>query len=348
MSSPSPSTGLWRSEADLAARLAELAKTGLPLPEGLKALAEEVPRRLRRPLRQLAECIVRGDDLGAAVYRLHALPEPLGVMLLSGISQGRLPEVLEEYARLEGIQTELRRQIRFSLAYPTLLMAFLTVLSFFLCYFVTLKFRGIFFDFQVELPPLTLFVLCASRWLPWIFAGVTLALFLLPLTLSGMIFVRGLAPIVYRIPIFGPLWTTLKMSQLTSWMRIFLTGGAPLPQALRLTAAGLNDGYYSPACRRIAADIEQGRPLSGAALARLPTTLIPILEWGERTNALPEAFSVASEMYDGRARLRSSLVESVLSPLFLVMFLVFVGTWILGLFLPLISLISSLSGGGHH
>jgi type IV pilus assembly protein PilC len=348
MSSPPSPTGLWHSEADLAARLAELAKTGLPLPEGLEALAEEVPRRLRRPLRELAGRLRRGDALAEALHGLAALPGPLAALLQSGIAQGRLPEVLEEYSRLEGIQAEMNRQIRLSLAYPTLLMALLTALSFILCYFITGQFEKIFLEFGVALPPITLFILYTSRWLPWVFAGVALALFLIPISLSGLIAVRYLAVIVYRLPVFGPLWTTLKMSQLTSWMKIFLTGGVPLPQALRLTAAGLRDGYYSPACRRIAAEIEQGRPLGGAAQARLPATLIPILQWGEQTGALPEAFDAAADMYEGRARLRSNLVESVLSPLFLILFLVFVGTWILGMFMPLICLITSLSGGSHH
>jgi type IV pilus assembly protein PilC len=347
MSSPPSTAGLWRSDADLAARLAELAKTGLPLPEGLEALAEEVPRRLRRPLRELAARIRRGDNLADALHGLAALPVPLAALLQSGIAQGRLPEVLEEYSRLEGIQSEIQRQIRLSLAYPTLLMALLTLLSFVLCYFVTLQFRGIFYEFGVDLPPITNFIFFVSRWLPWVFAGVTLALFLLPILLSGLILVRYLAVIVYHFPMFGPLWTTLKMAQLTSWMKMYLSGGLPLPEALRLTAAELQDGYYAPACRRIAADIEQGRPLGGAALNRLPPTLIPILQWGEQTSALPEAFDAAAEMYEGRARLRSKLVESVLPPLFLIFFLMFTIMWMMGMFMPLVSLIWSLSGGSH-
>ena len=72
---------------------------------------------------------------------------------------------------------------------------------------------------------------------------------------------------------------------------------------------------------------------------------------GEATrefNALrDEAFAAAAELYQDRAQFRSSLVESLLSPLFLILFLIFAGTWILGMFMPLICLITSLSGGGH-
>ncbi|MBN2580412.1 MAG: type II secretion system F family protein [Pirellulales bacterium] len=346
MSTPAPTSGLWRSEADLAARLAELAKTGLPLPEGLKALAEEVPRRLRQPLRHLADCILRGEGVWDAVQGLSALPAPLGVMLQAGIAQGRLPEVLEQYARLERIQTEIQRRIRFSLAYPTLLMLLMTGLSFFINYFIVMQFRELYRGFGVHLPDITLFVFYTSRYLPWLFTAVTLTMIAIPLLIGGLRRVRSVAAVVYWLPIFGPLLTTLKMSQLTYWMKMFLEGGVPLPRALHFTAAGLHDGYFSPACRRIAAEVEQGRPLGDAAVRKLPATMIPILEWGQRTNALPEAFAAAAEMYESRAQLRGTLVESILSPLFLVLFLVIVTTWILGLLLPMISLITSLSSGG--
>jgi type II secretory pathway component PulF len=129
-------------------------------------------------------------------------------------------------------------------------------------------------------------------------------------------------------------------------MKLFLAHGVPLPQALRFTATGLHEGYYSPACLRMAAEVEQGQSLSAAAFPGLPPTLAPMLEWGERTNALPEAFRAAAEAYEGRAELRGAMVESLITPIFLITFLILACTWILGLLLPMISLIQSLTGGG--
>ena len=58
--------------AELAARVSELTKAGLPLGEGLRALADEVPRRrLRRVLRTLADRLDAGMDLAEAI-------DPLG------------------------------------------------------------------------------------------------------------------------------------------------------------------------------------------------------------------------------------------------------------------------------
>ena len=54
--------------AELAARVAELTKAGLPLGEGLRALADELPgRRLRRVLRTLADRLDAGMDLAEAI-----------------------------------------------------------------------------------------------------------------------------------------------------------------------------------------------------------------------------------------------------------------------------------------
>ena len=54
--------------AELAARIGELTKAGMPLGEGLRAVAGELPgRRLRRAVRRLADRFDAGDDMAAAM-----------------------------------------------------------------------------------------------------------------------------------------------------------------------------------------------------------------------------------------------------------------------------------------
>ena len=57
------------------------------------------------------------------------LPVHLRGLMLAGVRSGRLAEVLEEYVDLQHSQAELRRRVWIALAYPFVLLLFMTVLT---------------------------------------------------------------------------------------------------------------------------------------------------------------------------------------------------------------------------
>ncbi len=68
-----------------------------------------------------------------------------------------------------------------------------------------------------------------------------------------------------------------------------------------------------------------------------------MVAWGETTSNLPEAFRAAAELYEGRMGIQSTLLEVLALPIVLLLIIGFVGTVIIALFLPLISLIHNLT-----
>ena len=111
--------------ADLAARVAELSKAGLPLGEGLRGLAaESSSRRLSRVLHSMADDLDAGADLAAAIdSQGRRLPPHLRGLILAGLRTGRLAEALEEYVDLHRSESDLRHRLWAALAYPLLLLA---------------------------------------------------------------------------------------------------------------------------------------------------------------------------------------------------------------------------------
>jgi type II secretory pathway component PulF len=68
-----------------------------------------------------------------------------------------------------------------------------------------------------------------------------------------------------------------------------------------------------------------------------------MIQWGQRAPALPDAFRAAAEMFEGRVRAHGTLLETMLLPTVFLAVLVFVGFFVIALFLPLISLIQKLT-----
>lgn len=198
---------------EFAARVAELTKAGLPLGAGLRALAEELPgRRLPRMLRDVARRLDAGDDLLKALESQGAaLPAHLRGLMLAGMRSGRLPEVLEEYVDLQHGQAELRRRVGAALAYPFILLLFMTALTAFAGLYLVDEFAKIFRDFGTQLPVLTQFIVHEARPIMWFFVSLVGLSIAIPFVLWTAPAAARPWPVVYHLPMVGPLlrWSHL-------------------------------------------------------------------------------------------------------------------------------------------
>jgi type II secretory pathway component PulF len=332
---------------EFAARVAELTKAGLPLGAGLQALADELPgRRLPRMLRDVARRLDAGDDLLAVLESQGArLPAHLRGLMLAGMRTGRLAEVLEEYVDLQYGQAELRRRVAAALAYPFLLLLFLTALSAFAGLYIVDEFAKIFRDFGTQLPFMTEVIIWEARPIMWFFVALSGLATIIPLLLWIAPAAGWLWPVVYRLPMVGPLLRWSHLAQFARLMGLLLEQQVPLPDALRVTAVGLQNGNLARGCRRAAEDTERGRPLDESLAARrqFPASLIPVIQWGQRAAAVPDAFRAAAEMFDGRSRAQGTLLETMALPIMFLAIVICVGVFVTAMFLPLIQLIQRLS-----
>jgi type II secretory pathway component PulF len=124
-------------------------------------------------------------------------------------------------------------------------------------------------------------------------------------------------------------------------LRVLLEQHVPLPDALRLTAAGVSDANVAEVSRTLADGTAAGQPLSDllAATSRMPALMVPLVRWGEQTDRLPEALAAIGETAEGRVRLGTAMLVTVFPPVAFV----FLGAAVLGLMavicLPLYSVI---------
>jgi type II secretory pathway component PulF len=151
--------------------------------------------------------------------------------------------------------------------------------------------------------------------------------------------------IAHRLPILGPLWLWGGMVDVCRLLALLLRTGIPLPDALRMTAAGLSSSELAQACRRLSKHVELGHSLADsiAVTAPLPDTLGPVAQWGEARSALPDALEAAAEMYEGRVQMQLAFVRLFLPPC---VFLFAGGVIVLSLlaiFAPMFILLESLS-----
>jgi len=347
-SEPDPHGRLSASEAtEVAAHLAELTKAGLPLSDGLRALADESGGgRLGSALYCLADRLDAGVELGAALdEQSEALPPHLRALLASSLRTGRLPEALEEFVDMQRARAELRRRIWLAVAYPLLLLAMLVGLMFLTKFVILDVFASVFREFDATLPELTNLVLRVWSPLTWCGAALLAAIVATPFLVLFAAHCSWPWSIIYRIPFFGPMLRFQHLSEFARLMGLLLEQQIPMPVALRLCADGLSGRRLADHCLAVADEVERGRAVNESLAERsaFPPSLAAVLHWGQHASALPEAFRRVAEMYSMRTQPQAAILEAILLPTMFLIIVASVGTTIVALALPLLSLFQTLS-----
>ena len=346
-----PASQGWRltdgEAAEVGSQIAQLAKAGLPLAGGLRATAEEVRRgRVARAMRQLADQLEAGMSLeGALESQGKRFPAHIRGMILAGVKTGRLPEALEEFVAVEQGRSELRRRVWLAAAYPCIALGMVLALFLLFCLYFAPQFRQILDEFQAQLP-------FATEALFWVSGpGLPVVIGLPALIVVGFVcifLVRGAAGarrVLYAVPFIGPVWRWAGLCNLSRLMALLLGQQVPLPEALRLTAAGLREADLSEACRGAADRVERGYSLSDCVrdFWQFPPSLGPLVEWSERTSNPAAAFRAGAQMFETRTGVCVTLLQTVLPPTVFLFILgsVFFAVW--GILGPLVMLIQHLS-----
>ncbi len=343
--------GLKGAEAlELSRHMGDLANAGVPLGKGLAALSQELPNgRLAAAMREIASAVEAGQTLEQAVStdRL-GLPGNLRGLAIAGARTGRLGDVLAQLSGYAGVGDEIRRTLRLKLMYPILLLLGTFSIFTFISIVVVAQFELIYKDFHIPLPALTQLMLLVSAIfraaaIPalWLGSAILVAWLIVRYSVSRKVR-RSLAS---RIPIAGAVWRTISLSEFCHVLGLLLESRMPLPEALPLAGQAVDNTTYDHASLSMAREIQAGGTLARAMNARtlFPVGLPRLIAWGEQQLTLPEVLHMAASMYESQARAQASVLASVVGAVCAVA--VFMQILIIpALFIPLITLISRLSG----
>jgi type II secretory pathway component PulF len=335
--------------------IAGMARAGLPLDQGLAALAREMGRgRLQRVTEQLAKDLQAGHPLPEALARQGGRVPPFYASLVAaGIRTGRVSEVLATLTVYTRAVADLRSTILGALFYPAVVLAVALALFCLICFLLLPQYEQFFNDFKLQLPTVTQMVLAFGRH-PMLYVGMpllgTLSLLLvvrwtLRATESGR---RLWVRLVYAIPLVGTLLRAARLAAFTELLAILVDHALPLPEAFRLAGDASSDPNMAEGARRIEQDLREGLPLGQVLRDRgvVPELVAWMTGVGELRGTLGPTLHQVAEMYRRQAEMRAALLRNVLPPILIIMTAgVVVGLFVFAVILPMIQLIQGLSGG---
>ncbi|MBN1492059.1 MAG: type II secretion system F family protein [Phycisphaerae bacterium] len=333
-------------------QLASLASAGMALDAGLEQLARDVSSpRLRGLIQDIAGEVRRGEPLEQAVARHEArMPVLYSRVIRAGVASGQLSATLlslNQHLRLMG---ETRRLLWETLSYPAIvLLLAMGVISFFFIAIVPM-FQEIFADFGVRLPVVTLLLIDAGKIYPFLLTSFAITVVLLILVWQALRFtLRGRLLrewVVSHVPIVGRVYRASLISRFVRSVATCVRSGITLPEALRLAGGVTGSPGLARDAEYVAAAAEAGNSILDATqvCAWIPGIFGYTVQVALGREALPAALAQLSTTYEARATHTQAMLRAALLPTLVV---ILGGTLFFGIaamFLPLVSLVNSVSG----
>src|SRR6202030_3427927 len=333
-------------------QLATLIDSGLPLLRGLNVLAkQERDTVLRNTINKLADGVQGGSTFSESLAQHPLIFNHLYVnMVKAGEVGGVLELVLRRLAEFQEKAQKIKNKVVAAMVYPIIVMTMAIAIMTFLLVFIVPKFEAIFHDMLGDkpLPAITLFVIGVSNFVKnhgLVLLGLLIAVMatykLIARTRTGRSIIDRFK---LRVPLFGDLIRKTAISRFSRTLGTLVTSGVPILQALNITRETAGNAVIAKAISHVHDSLREGesmvQPLE--ASRAFPPMVISMIEVGEETGQLPEMLLKIAEVYDDEVDNSVAALTSMLEPIMIVFLALVVGTIVIALFMPLISIISGL------
>jgi type IV pilus assembly protein PilC len=333
-------------------QLATLIDSGLPLLRGLNVLAkQERDTVLRNTINKLADGVQGGSTFSESLAQHPLIFNHLYVnMVKAGEVGGVLELVLRRLAEFQEKAQKIKNKVVAAMVYPIIVMTMAIAIMAFLLVFIVPKFEAIFHDMLGDkpLPAITLFVIGVSNFVKnhgLVLLGLLIAAVaaykLIARTRAGRSIIDRFK---LRVPLFGDLIRKTAISRFSRTLGTLVTSGVPILQALNITRETAGNMVIAGAISQVHDSVKEGesivQPLE--ASGAFPPMAISMIDVGEETGQLPEMLLKIADVYDDETDNSVAALTSMLEPIMIVFLALVVGTIVIALFMPLISIISGL------
>ncbi len=336
-------------------QLATLVNAGLPLMRGLDVLKRQMkdPQMLEA-LTGISDTIASGGTFSEALTAYPKIFDNLYVnMVKAGEAGGVLEVVLARLAEFAEKSEKIKNKVKGAMIYPIVVLIAAVGITAFLLVTVIPKFKQVFADMMsgAELPAVTQFVIDASEFVQHN-GLLILSVFIAFSVIKKMIGKTQKGAYLYdvislKMPVTGTLVQRTAVSRLTRTLGTLLSSGVPILQALVIVRDTAGNRVVAKAIQNVHDAVKEGegmtQPLSQCWV--FPPMVVSMVEVGEETGALADMLTRVADTYDDEVDNAVAGMTAAIEPALIIFLAVIVGTIVVAMFLPMIKIISSVSGG---
>ncbi|MBI5768957.1 MAG: type II secretion system F family protein [Verrucomicrobia bacterium] len=334
-------------------QLATLVKAGMPILRSLEVLArQEKKPAFKAIVEDVADTIRSGGNFSDGLSAHDKVFDRLYVnMVKAGEAGGVLDTVLERVAVFMEKAQKISGKVKSAMVYPVIIICVAFMIVGVLMVFVIPKFQEIFTGLLKgkSLPALTQTLMDISGFIKNHFfvaaGGIVVGVVAFNLFKKTRLGARILDWLLIHMPVFGELFLKAAIARFTRTFGTLLASGVPILQALIITRDTSGNVHVANAINVVHDRVKEGdnvaKPLESTHI--FPGMVTSMIEVGEETGALPDMLIRIADTYDDEVDNAVAGLTSIIEPIMIVFMAVIVGTIVVALFLPMVSIIQNLS-----
>ena len=332
-------------------QLATLINAGVPLVQALTIMQRQLEHKgLQNVVKKVRTDVEAGTPLSEAIAKYPKVFNRLYINLVrAGETSGTLDSVLERISDFQEKDLALRGKIKGAMTYPVIVLIFAVLITYVLLTTVVPQFGGILQQLGGDLPLITRVLMAVSDFLR--------TKVLLLVVIVGLLVVayqqyyktkqgrHNIDEIKLKIPVFG---TLLRRTAIASFARTFgllISSGVNIIESLEITKGTANNAIVEDTIENAKNVVMVGEQMSGSLAASpvFPPMVVSMIAIGEETGALDTMLAKVADFYDREVEEAVDGLTAAIEPIMIVFLGGIVGVIVAGMFLPMFSIINTLS-----
>ena len=341
-------------------QLSTLQDAGLPLLRSIQILEAQLkPCKLKNTLLSVGEDIEGGMSLSEAFAKHPKVFNRLYTkMVLAGEAGGVLDVILQRLSEFMEKAQRLKGKVVGAMIYPIAVLSVALIIVMGIMYFIIPKFQDIFLDFGFELPALTMWLIHFSSWVAgnnpgqavpgvvWVLLSPIALIILFKLLRKTK---PGRAAIdwsLLKFPVFGTLIRKTVIARFTRTLGTLISAGVPILEAILITRDTCGNWVYERALNKVHDSIREGETFAGPLRETkvCDALVVNMIDVGEETGDLDSMLNKIADNFDEEVDVAISGLVKLIEPFMVILLGGMVGTIVLAMFLPMVSMIQNLNG----
>jgi type IV pilus assembly protein PilC len=334
---------------DFYTEISLLIKAGITLKDALELIGNSQKKKANKLLlEEISKAIVSGLSLSEAIRKKKQFTEYEYFSLKIGEETGTLKLVTEQLGAFFARKNEQKRNLVSALTYPSIILTTATLVVAFMLYYVVPMFQDIFEQQNVDLPPITEFIISTSQFIKsygWLFLIVIVGIVFSRTFFNKKKWFKKLKDkLILKIPFIGDFVKTVYLSQFTQAIALLTSAKVPVVNSIQLVKQMIDFYPLQNALEAVEQNILQGFSLSQSLGQHklFEDKMIALVKVAEETNQNEFIFERLNTQYNTQVQQKSKLLSTVLEPFIILIVGVLVGVILIAMYLPMFKLSSVL------
>ncbi len=332
-------------------QLSTYIKTGIPLTDGVRVLAEQDKRRKYKSLyKSIIFELTTGQTFSEALRRQgNAFPALLINMIKSSEMIGEVEKTLDDMADYYQEQEDTKKAIIGAMAYPTVVMVFAIGIVIFMLTYIVPKFVEVYKSMNAPINSITQICLNLSAFLQnnyLIIIGVVVGFNVLFIYLYKRVkaFRIMIQRLLMHIPIVGKLIVAKELNLFSRTFASLQKNNVLLTDSIDILAKITNNEIYRDLMLRTINNLIKGNKMSDTFSNHwaIPEIASFMIQTGESTGELAEMLDKVADYYQKEQRNTVGSIKTFIEPVMIISLAVVVGFILVAILVPMFDVYSTV------